>query len=56
MTPEQQTHLLNIAKGHFTAYSETAERILNAADTWTEAEIAQFIDAYLNDPNLSRND
>jgi hypothetical protein len=56
MTPEQHAHLLKIIDGQFVAYSETARSILNSPGQWSEVEVAQFIDAYLNDPNLSRND
>lgn len=55
MTPEQEQMLTRIVATATPAFSVRADELLSGKLSWTELEIDQFIDGYLNDPYLTRN-
>lgn len=37
-------------------YSDIAQQLLNGSLMWPEEQIKEFLDGFLNDPYLTRND
>lgn len=37
-------------------YRDTAQALLSGELTWPESEIVKFIDSFINEPYLTRND
>lgn len=56
MTPETRQKLEQIQGTASGAYAQTAIELLDGTLTWSNDEIDQFIDGYVNDPYLTRND
>ena len=56
MDTETRHQLQQIRDSATGAYAQTAAELLEGALTWPQEEIAQFIDGYVNDPYLTRND
>lgn len=56
MNPETRQKLEQIQGTASGAYAQTATALLAGTLTWSQDEIDQFIDGYVNDPYLTRND
>ncbi|MGI8392549.1 hypothetical protein [Leucobacter sp. W1038] len=54
MNPETRQKLEQIQGTAAGAYAQTATKLLDGRLTWSQDEIAQFIDGYVNDPYLTR--
>lgn len=54
MTPETRQKLEQIQGTAAGAYAQTATKLLDGTLTWSQDEIDQFIDGYVNDPYLTR--
>ncbi len=55
MDTDTRLQLQQIRDADAGAYAQTADALLTGKLTWSEAEITQFIDGYVNDPYLTRN-
>ena len=55
MDEETLQHLRVIEQSGTKPFAETARALLNGELQWSEAEIDQFIDGFMNDPYLTRN-
>ena len=55
MDAQTRTQLQQIRDSAAGAYATTATELLEGSLFWTQEEIAQFIDGYVNDPYLTRN-
>ena len=56
MNPESRQKLEQIQGADAGAYAQTATKLLDGTLTWSQDEIDQFLDGYVNDPYLTRND
>lgn len=56
MNYETRAQLETVVLKGSPTYKETAQALLSGELSWTENEIATFLDSYLNDPYLTRND
>lgn len=56
MNAETRTQLRQIRDTATGAYAETAAQLLEGSLSWPQEEIAQFIDGFVNDPYLTRNE
>ncbi|MGK0715846.1 hypothetical protein [Leucobacter sp. W1153] len=56
MNPETRRKLEQIRDTAPGAYAQTAAGLLDGTLTWLQGEIDQFIDGFVNDPYLTRND
>lgn len=54
MKPETRQRLEQIQGAASGAYAQTATALLAGTLTWSQDEIDQFIDGYVNDPYLTR--
>ncbi len=54
MTPETRQKLEQIQGTAAGAYAQTATKLFDGTLTWSQDEIDQFIDGYVNDPYLTR--
>lgn len=55
MNAEQLVMVQQIASGPNPAFQDQARALLAGELNWSEQEIDQFIDGYMNDPYLIRN-
>lgn len=56
MNAETRTQLQQIRDSAAGAYAQGAAELLTGSLSWSQEEITQFIDGYVNDPYLTRND
>lgn len=56
MNAETRTQLQQIRDSASGAYAQTAAELLAGGLAWSPDEIAQFIDGFVNDPYLTRNE
>jgi len=55
MESDIRTQLENIVATGTPTFRGTAEGLLSGRLTWPEEDIKQFLDGFLNDPYLTRN-
>lgn len=56
MNIETRAQLETVVLKGSPTYKETAQALLAGNLMWTEDDITQFLDGYMNDPYLTRND
>lgn len=56
METSTRTALENILEHGSEFYRETALKLLNGKLQWSDEEISQFLDGFMNDPYLTRNE
>lgn len=55
MDNQIRTQLEKVLEHGSKFYQTTARALLNGELTWTESEVAAFLDGFMNDPYLTRN-
>lgn len=56
MDAQSTAMLETVLAGGTPTYAATARELLNGTLNWSQAEINEFLDGYLNDPYLTRNE
>ena len=56
MDSETRAHLQQIQSVGTGAYRDTASALLEGRLTWPDDEVRAFVDGFLHDPYLTRND